>query len=756
MKVDGSMHPRSRARAASLALAAAVLFSISAAGFVRLTTPTSSTTRLTELDSAPQPEPVGQTDPDPTAAAKPDPTVAPEPDPTVAPESDPVVLTEPEPQSETDPAAATNPDDHSVAVASTSTLKPSEPTVSPTDVSSVVRAEIERSLAAVQDAIASQDRAIADLAAALNDLEMSGGSDDRLQEILATMATLERALGLARDELAELRDRPPAEVPDSLIDKLNELAEFTGSSALVTTMTELASATGESALVGKVTLIESNTAQFQTKISDLESLTTGNETQIETNRTATETNQATLTELADVTGSSTLVTTLTELADATGTSTLVATLNDLANLIGPSALVAKIAELENGLTAVGDRTTTLETEVAATTSLSDLACTIDQVATFTSAGWRCGSIVPQWTVHGAFERQLHNSSDLEGFAPVIGTSPQGLTRIVHRNQTLESLEMFLCDNLDCSSGTNKSLRNPSGPVGINADLAFTSDGRPVILHAKSSGTDFEMVVCSNTDCSSRSVDSGIVNNVSLYGRLEVDPNDQSWILYRDGSSVLQLTSCSDLTCAISTTSFAVPTGTVVPADPVFDFTFGTDGKPILAYSGESPNGGLFLFACDAVACASGTTTTALEPSDVTVHHPRIAIGADGNPVVLYINGDTSGAELWVCGDPACTTGQRRLLGDADPGSRPSLAITRDGRPVATYSTSGSVPARAYVCGDATCGIGQEIDLVTGSNTVLSSVTIDAFGHPLVAVDDDPDHGVRVVSVPLNLTGFAVR
>ncbi|MGB1785842.1 MAG: hypothetical protein ACPHK6_11035, partial [Ilumatobacteraceae bacterium] len=103
-----------------------------------------------------------------------------------------------------------------------------------------------------------------------------------------------------------------------------------------------------------------------------------------------------------------------------------------------------------------------------------------------------------------------------------------------------------------------------------------------------------------------------------------------------------------------------------------------------------------LYVCGDPACTTGTKRT-LGVADPAIpegwegYFTSIAIGDDGNPVISH-GGPFSGLHLYVCDDPTCTTGTNRTLVTADylengvrVGGHTSIAIGVDGNPVISHT-----------------------------------------------------------------------
>ena len=72
--------------------------------------------------------------------------------------------------------------------------------------------------------------------------------------------------------------------------------------------------------------------------------------------------------------------------------------------------------------------------------------------------------------------------------PSVAIGDDGNPVISHYDATNDDLELYVCANAACSSGTNETLV-PAGDVGNYTSVAIGDDGNPVISHHDSTGDD---------------------------------------------------------------------------------------------------------------------------------------------------------------------------------------------------------------------------------------------------------------------------
>ena len=127
--------------------------------------------------------------------------------------------------------------------------------------------------------------------------------------------------------------------------------------------------------------------------------------------------------------------------------------------------------------------------------------------------------------------------------------------------------------------------------------------------------------------------------------------------------------------------------------------------------------------------------------------PSITVGADGLPVITYING---GLRVVKCATATCSGSNRAVSNLIDqfggfygsPGSATSIILGNDGLPVISY-TSGSL--KVAKCGDAACSLNNVVTAVDASGPVFqySSIAISADGRPVIAYYDSGNKALKV-------------
>ena len=351
--------------------------------------------------------------------------------------------------------------------------------------------------------------------------------------------------------------------------------------------------------------------------------------------------------------------------------------------------------------------------IAGLDTLGELSCTAAQVV-INDNGWRCADPVLTRSFAGVMNYDVDNGGEYTSVA--IGTD--GNPVISHYDGSDGGgLVIYVCGNEACTTGTSRTLDGEYW-AGYFTSIAIGANGNPIISYRRNDGF-----------------------------------TDEGQPAFTQGS--LRLYVCDDPACTTGTKRTLVAASEEVfdPGNQGFatSIAIGDNGNPVISHGG--PFSGLHLYVCDDPTCTTGTNRTlataslGYDPeSDYFVAglHTSVAIGADGNPVIshqignLYGMGDfVGGLALYVCDDPACTTGTKRTLGVADPaipegweGYFTSIAIGDDGNPVISHGGPFS-GLHLYVCDDPTC--------TTGTNRTLATSSLNSCGGSPIDVGEEPDY-----------------
>jgi predicted regulator of Ras-like GTPase activity (Roadblock/LC7/MglB family) len=166
---------------------------------------------------------------------------------------------------------------------------------------------------------------------------------------------------------------------------------------------------------------------------------------------------------------------------------------------------------------------------------------------------------------------------------------------------------------------------------------------------------------------------------------------------------------------------------------------GADGLPVVSYVDTAARR-VRVAKCLTSTCTSASTSTIDPGASHFLFDTSIAIGSDGNPIVSY--GDNTDKVLKVakCIDPACTGTPIRTTVDPTPqvGQSTSIAIGKDGLPIISYLDFSLGDLKVAKCSTISCTGSTAITRVDQSGFVGegSSIAIPDDGLPVISYRDD--------------------
>jgi hypothetical protein len=154
---------------------------------------------------------------------------------------------------------------------------------------------------------------------------------------------------------------------------------------------------------------------------------------------------------------------------------------------------------------------------------------------------------------------------------------------------------------------------------------------------------------------------------------------------------------------------------------------GADGRPVISYHDYDASA-LKVAHCGNAACSSGNTiTTVDDPENRVGEYTSIAIGADGVPVISYMDWTNYDLKVAHCGDVACSTATTTTADSAgDMGWLTSIAVGTDGLPVISYWAS-SYQLKVAHCGNAACTSGNTITTIGSASVDTICIDVGADG-----------------------------
>ncbi len=155
--------------------------------------------------------------------------------------------------------------------------------------------------------------------------------------------------------------------------------------------------------------------------------------------------------------------------------------------------------MTNSLGLMSGQITAAENEIDALDTLDELSCTATQVVV-NDGGWRCADPVLNRSLTGVLNYTLETTGDV-GYSTSLAIGADGNPVISHRDYTNGDLELYVCDDATCASGTNQTLATVDD-AGYYTSVAIGVDGNPVISHQDATNGVLVLYVCDDPACAS--------------------------------------------------------------------------------------------------------------------------------------------------------------------------------------------------------------------------------------------------------------
>jgi|CXWL01.1.fsa_nt_gi hypothetical protein len=233
--------------------------------------------------------------------------------------------------------------------------------------------------------------------------------------------------------------------------------------------------------------------------------------------------------------------------------------------------------------------------------------------------------------------------------------PDGRPVFAYYDSNNQDLKVARCDDESCSS-SQVSVVDAVGSVGFAPAIALIA-GLPQIAYNANSVA-LKLVRCGTLACDSANVFQTLANE---------NATDTSMLAGRDGAALiaykhdvatqdaLRLIKCSNAFCSTQTASLLDSTNVGNGLGGGVTMRDGADGLPVIAYI-DSSFASIKLLRCTRPDCATTSITTAHAPATgvLTVFTPAaLAISAAGTPVLGYGVGGSNGMTLNFCNTRSC-------------------------------------------------------------------------------------------------------
>lgn len=289
-----------------------------------------------------------------------------------------------------------------------------------------------------------------------------------------------------------------------------------------------------------------------------------------------------------------------------------------------------------------------------------------------------------------------------GYETSIAIGTDGFPVISYFDNTNADLKVYTCSTASCNAGSAASV-DTVGSVGLASSITIGTDGFPVVSYRDNSNEDLKVTKCGNAACSAGNTTTSVdtVGSVANYTSIAIGTDGFPIIAFLDLTNYnLRVSKCANAACSGAPTTTSIDTVGDVGAYP--SITIGEDGFAVIAYF-DTTNTDLKVYKCNNATCAAGTTTSVDTVGDMG-RHASITIGADGLPVIGHVDWSNFDARITKCGNAACSAGNTSTSIDTVGilGSFTTLAIGADGLPVLAYLDNGNSDLKVTKCGSDMC------------------------------------------------------
>jgi len=304
-----------------------------------------------------------------------------------------------------------------------------------------------------------------------------------------------------------------------------------------------------------------------------------------------------------------------------------------------------------------------------------------------------------------------DTGQLAGKYASIAVGSDNLPILAYYDQINGDLKVAKCTTPSCESPTITVL-DTSGNVGLFAGIALDGNGYPVISYYDQTNKNLKIARCRDRFCtpaiaSIRTIDS--VGDVGRYSAIVIPSDNLPVISYYSYLSVangtLKVAKCLDTDCTSTNRKTVFNTGHV---GPYTDITIGADGNPVISYMDYTWQR-LKYAKCNDAQCSNAFVSPVHNESRSQQHSgmfSQIAMGQDGLPVLAYYNNVARDLEIAKCINPSCSantifTSVDGNGGAGNAGEYVSMVI-QDGNPLLAYHDGVANTFKIAQCNDATC------------------------------------------------------
>ena len=349
---------------------------------------------------------------------------------------------------------------------------------------------------------------------------------------------------------------------------------------------------------------------------------------------------------------------------------------------------------------------------------------------------------------------LDQTGDVGQFAS-LAVGADGNPVVSYYDATNHDLKVTKCADPACTGARTVSTVDSTGDVGQYTAITIGGDGLPVIAYDDVTNGRLKVAACNDPACTGGDETISVVDasgTVGQFTSISIGPDSTPVIAYYDFSNGdLKVAKCNDPICIGSDETIS----TVDSGGDVGQYTsvtIGTNGFPVVSYY-DTTNADLKVATCNDAACTGGNETVSTVDSNGSIgRYTSIAIGPAGFPVVSYYDLGHGALKVAACNDASCL-GSDETISTVDSngfvGQYSSIAIGANGNPLVAYVDVANSRLRLAACNDAACSGADETITVLDANGAVgrfASLAIGSDANPVVAYVDATNGDLKTTKV----------
>jgi hypothetical protein len=333
----------------------------------------------------------------------------------------------------------------------------------------------------------------------------------------------------------------------------------------------------------------------------------------------------------------------------------------------------------------------------------------------------------------------------------IAIGADGRPVIAYQSQPAGDLKVAKCLDVACTAAIVSLVHGGGNDVGSSPSITIGDDSLPVISYLDYTDGVLLVAKCNDEACRDGDETISVVDDgkVGWESSITIGLDGLPVISYRDRENEkLKVAHCNDAACSGEDETVTTLNDAAEITGGNTSIAIGDDGYPVISYQQSvTPWDGLLKVAkCNDASCVGGneTITTLDTTGGPGFESTSLALGADGNPVIAYMDTAADAITIAKCNDPACTGGDETFMAVdfSTTSMRLSLVLAPDGNPLVSYMGS----LKLARCNDDACAGGDESIAIVDSAAEArsSSIAIGADGLPVISYFDETTGALKVV------------